>query len=454
MRTRRLGLFVFTLVVLFSVGACSADTADESSVTEETTVPTTESPVTTTKEPTPTLVPTPTPITVPEGYTYMMEHSSDWPTAGLWYLLSEQEVTVVDTLVTDGISPVEDGERIVLPAGTIAIPSDLTGDFSADLSEDTVFILIDGRCVVFGVSEGSDGSILFNGLAAEDLFEFRVNTYDYQEIPVIDEGDRYALDVADPTVTYRILRIHTDWNDDGVEDVFCRELTTDNVYVTTFTDGATGETTDVGQYCGSDMSGHGGMFTDSVYLYEDEAGNRLILDSFDICSSDFVTFVYSYDPDTILSYQEVGGSLTIMNDQIYLLRDSLIFGNGDSEILVPTVITDNTLIPQDIGSEIWWQDNLAAGDDSSAFPPIYTCTFKEFAAEKVIGDILSPITIPAGVAIFPLYTVIDESGAGVLYFRTVADGTCQVNFTYTGEWLGTKFGETLEDELFWCSYGD
>ena len=61
--------------------------------------------------------------------------------------------------------------------------------------------------------------------------------------------------------------------------------------------------------------------------------------------------------------------------------------------------------------------------------------------------------MPAGTAVFPLYTVTDESGAGVLYFRTIADGDCQASFTVDEDGYHVMFGQTSQDELFWCGYG-
>ena len=438
----------------------STDVSDESGVEEtnaaiETTgaaTDTTAAPVETTAE---TTAPAPTQAPVPEGADFI--RSNGWGLISMEsvYLLSEQEVTVVDAHVSDGITQSENGEKIVLPAGTIAVPLDTTGSVAMDLAKDTIFMLNDGRCVVFGVTEGSDGTLLFNGQKQEDILGRRV----FPEYPVPTEkaeGELRASEAQDPTVSYKVLTIKTDWNGDGVEDTFRRDrakANTDSDGVLTFTDGATGKVTDVTKYCASDDSGVISALTDRAYFCEDQAGNPVILDTFDVCSSDYMTFAYTYDPTTILAYQEVGGYLTVENGSLYLIRDSVVFGNLEA-MLVPASIADNVLTAQDIGTKIWWTANREAGKDPSAVPPVYTCTLQDFAAEKITGDVVEPVTVPAGSAVFPLYTVTDESGAGVFYFRTIADGDCQANFTLADDGYYVMFGQTSQNDLFWCGWGD
>jgi|GEM_PF-1510751 len=440
----------------------STDVGDESAA-EETTAAmettgaatdTTAAPVETTAE---TTAPAPTQAPVPEGASYL-RNTTGYVLSSMEsvYLLSEQEVTVVDAHVSDGITQSENDEKIVLPAGTVAVPLDTTGSVAMDLAKDTIFMLNDGRCVVFDVTEGSDGTLLFNGQKQEDL----LGQYVYPEYPAAKtekaEGELRASEAQDPTVSYKVLTIKTDWNGDGVEDTFRRDRAKANSNsdgVLTFTDGATGKVTDVTKYCASDDSGVISALTDRAYFYEDKAGNRVILDTFDVCSSDYMTFAYSYDPTTILAYQEVGGYLTVENGSLYLIRDSVVFGNLEA-MLVPASIADNVLTAQDIGTKIWWTANREAGKDPSAVPPVYTCTLQDFAAEKITGDVVEPVTVPAGSAVFPLYTIMDESGAGVFYFRTIADGDCQANFTLADDGYYVMFGQTSQNDLFWCGWGD
>ncbi len=253
-----------------------------------------------------------------------------------------------------------------------------------------------------------------------------------------------------------VLIIKTDWNGDGVEDTFRRESTKPSLEVNgvlTYTDGATGQTTDITKRCAADDTGCIFAFTDITYLYEDESGNRMILDSFDVCSSDYMTFVYTYDPVNIIAYTEVGGLLTVEDDQVLLVRDSSVFGNLNA-MIVPAAIKDNTLTAKDIGNEIWWMENRGAVNDPSLLPPVKTSTRVDFAAEKISGDTVEAITIPAGTDIYPLYTVTDETGAGVVYFRTAADGDCQASFTVDDDGYPVMFGDTNQDELFFCGWGD
>jgi len=127
---------------------------------------------------------------------------------------------------------------------------------------------------------------------------------------------------------------------------------------------------------------------------------------------------------------------------------------GDFAVTFPTTITDNALTANEVGNEIWWIENLDAANDPSLLPPFKTSTKVDFAAEKISGDTVEAISIPAGTDIYPLYSVTDETGAGVVYFRTAADGDCQASFTVTDGGYPVKFGDTNQDDLFFCDYGD
>ena len=260
----------------------------------------------------------------------------------------------------------------------------------------------------------------------------------------------------DPTVSYTVLTYKTDWNGDGVEDTFCRDRSKGNLEqdgVLTFTDGATGTTTDITKYCATNESGNMIFtFTDAACFYEDGDGSHMILDPINKIGGYYLTIVYTYDPDTIIKYTDVPGYITHIDGDSFLMRASFVFGNCNY-VIVPASIKGNTLTAQETGTEVWWLDNREAGTDLSIMPANYTCTFRDFAAEKVSGDNVGPVTIPAGTAVFPLYTVVDETGAGVLYFRTLADGVCQANFTNAAEGYHVMFDGIDQNNLFWCGWG-
>ena len=66
--------------------------------------------------------------------------------------------------------------------------------------------------------------------------------------------------------------------------------------------------------------------------------------------------------------------------------------------------------------------NLDAANDPTLLPPFKTSTRVDFAVEKISGDTVEAITIPAKTSICPLYTVADETGTGVVCFRTADYG--------------------------------
>ena len=193
------------------------------------------------------------------------------------------------------------------------------------------------------------------------------------------------------------------------------------------------------------------ILTAGAFL-EDQDGNRMIIDSYDYCSEDYATYVYTYDPVKFIVKQEFEGVFDIVDGEMILERDSKIFGNHNT-MIYPVTIADGQFKVADDSTEIYWQESWHMDPDSSAFPNFYSCTLQDITAERIIGDAIQTITIPVGVAIFPLYTVVDESGAGVLYFRTVADGNCQISYVLEDNGWNPLFDGKEQRDLFWCSFG-
>lgn len=323
-----------------------------------------------------------------------------------------------------------------------------------DLSADTIFVLVDGRCVTFDISSGEDGELRVNGYPVEEILG-RVTRSDYPDWTEKEEGELRAMEGPEWDVIYKVLTITTDWNEDGVKDSFRREL--ENYYdgpndKLIFTDGATGESTDVTDCLTGPDDGKYEILTAGAFLYEDQDGNRMIIDSYDYCSEDYATYVYTYDPEKFIVKQEFEGVFNIVDGEMILECDSIIFGNLNT-MIYPVTIEDGQFIVADGSTEIYWQESWKMDPDSSAYPNIYSCTLQDITAEKIIGDAIKTITIPVGVAIFPLYTVVDESGAGVLYFRTVADGNCQISYVLEDNGWNPLFGGKEQKDLFWCAFG-
>ena len=261
--------------------------------------------------------------------------------------------------------------------------------------------------------------------------------------------------MPEPTPNPDVLVIHTDWNGDGVEDTFRREYIEGDYKngVLIYTDGVTGKMTDVTSCCGLDYFNKIRTFTDDAYLYEDATGNRVILDTLDMGWGYYTTHSYTYDPATILAYTDIDGDFSIEGDKLYLTRRSFIFGSCEL-MLVPASVSMNQLTAQDIGTEVWWISNLEAASDPTVLPPYSKITLQDFAAEKISGDTVEPVTILEGTNIYPLYSTMDESGAGYLYFRTVDDGDCRASFTAPKERNPVLFNGINQGDIFVLDWGD
>lgn len=153
----------------------------------------------------------------------------------------------------------------------------------------------------------------------------------------LDEGKLPAIADQDPSVTADRMTYVTDWNGDGVNDTFKREFKKeDSAFVTlmTFTDGATGIATDITKYCATDDSRTPAVFENGVCSYLDDKGNQMILDPINESCSYFSTVVYTYDPDTIITYTKVPGYITYIDGDCFLIRHSDVFGNC-SDVIFP-----------------------------------------------------------------------------------------------------------------------
>ena len=460
-----LGLLV--LAILASNTACSSKNSDKlmesSAVTNETMASTsimeTTAPTETTPEQTfeETIEVTPEPTEsmseLEKSINYLRDLHSGQIKYSTYYLKMDQEVHLRDVQAADGIL-LEDLGTTTLLAGTVLTPLLSSGEMSMDLSVDTIFVLIDGRCVTFDISSGEDGELRANGYPADEIFG-HVTGSDYPDRLEKEEGELRAMEGPEWDVIYKVLTITTDWNEDGVMDSFRREL--ENYYdgpndKLIFTDGATGESTDVTDCLTEPDDGLYEILTAGAFLYEDQDGNRMIIDSYDYCSEDYATYVYTYDPVKFIVKQEFEGVFDLVDGEMILERDSKIFGNHNT-MIYPVTIADGQFKVADDSTEIYWQESWHMDPDSSAFPNFYSCTLQDITAERIIGDAIQTITIPVGVAIFPLYTVVDESGAGVLYFRTVADGNCQISYVLEDNGWNPLFDGKEQRDLFWCSFG-
>lgn len=167
----------------------------------------------------------------------------------------------------------------------------------------------------------------------------------------------------------------------------------------------------------------------------------------------YSTYAYRYDPDTILTYKDIDGKLVIEGDNLYLIRRSTVFGTS-KHVIFPASVSNNVLTAQEIGTEIWWQEIRNDGKDPLVLPPFTTCTLQDFGAERISGDTVEPVTIPEGTDVYPLYTIMDESGNRFFYFRTTDYGDCRASYTIDDDGYTVMFGDVNQTDLFYCEWGD
>ncbi len=319
MKKSKIIIGLMVLAILASNTACSSKNNDElmesSTVMSETTAATettTETTLTVTPEVTTeetqeeTQEPTESRSELEKRISYMRELHSVQIKYTTYYLKIDQEVHLRDLQAADGILS-EDLGTTTLVAGTVLTPLLSSGEASMDLSVDTIFVLVDGRCVTFDITTEEDGALRVNGYPTEEIFG------------------------------------HFTGTDDGIYEIL----------------------------------------TAGAFLYEDQDGNRMIIDSYDYCSSDYATFVYTYDPEKFIAVQEFGGVFNIVDGKMILERNSTVLGNLDT-MIYPVTIADGQFMVAERSTEIYWQSSWNMDPDSSAYPNFYSCTLQDITAERFV----------------------------------------------------------------------
>ena len=387
---------------------------------------------------------------------YLMDHTASSVSLQGVYLLSPQEVTVVDDSIVDGITDSVIGPKTRIPGGMIALPMDTAGNIVSEIDQETLFVLLDGRCVRFDVGTTSDGALLLNGLSIDKILGRRVADELYRKMDVQPEGELLAMVEPDPDVSYEILTLRTDWNDDGKEDTFRREALSDSPTTSgtlSFTDGATGQTTDVTSLCGTTDDGYTYALTSNTFYYDDGTAMKAIIDWVYVMDGDAESYIYTYDEENILHLEKIEGRLTLEDGAMQLLERSRVLGNLE-DMIVPVTFDSQSIVVSTCGIATYWKANYDAVRDASILPEFYSVTLQDITAEKEIDGQIDVVSIPSGVAIFPIYTIENEDGTGYFYFRTLEQGECRLQYTAPADepWNVT-FREASQTEIFWCGFG-
>ncbi|MBN1892463.1 MAG: hypothetical protein JW780_06740 [Clostridiales bacterium] len=449
-------IMIFALIIsTIFLSSCGLDLPDESQ--SSTTPPSTEAPtkVTETTPPTETIVSISTEKVIFEEYEPYLSFGT------CAYLLRAEKAFVFDNNIRDGLQAQDKFSETELPAGAVM----------ADLREfrpgtelypgKTLFLLPDDRCVFFEQSTSNSGETIYNGKPEKEFMRNQEYYYDYYEgEPKVVENYELLPDTPlDPAVAPQNITISVDWNGDGKTDTIKRECadvrkTWDQTVW--FTDGATGEKTDITDRFARDMSGEFGGLTDFVMLFRDEkTGRYALIDCFDTCSCDYSIFVYSYDKKSIVSYTEKFGVFVYDDGKMYEDYGSFIFGNL-ATMRTPLVFDGKNVQTDPTIREFWWLTALKAKENGEAIPGYFSYTLKDVPVEKKTADGYEDAVIPAGIAVFPKFYTWNEDkvrDAGYLYFVLVDGSEYRIAFEQEPyEWTCT-FDGVPQEELFRCEWG-
>ncbi len=416
----------------------------------------------------PIATPTPTgavplPAAADPGYTYYSDKNGEMYI--VLFTLTDLPATVVDTDVRDGIEVKADGDSIRVPAGTVLFPFEPDKDFyMAELNEDTLFILSDGRAVSFHATKTADG-IQYDGKAADQVLGGRF-TFDSDEGYRTRTADLGVLTPDSPLrsdYTYKSISIQVDWNGDGKTDAFTRTSapqasssgsTAGNEgqrVSVIYTDGATGKTTDVTDLLGKDADNDNVGFTDSVFLYKAEDGNRYLVDSVSEYDSYVMTYVYSYDARSIVSAQTVNGKSGVLDGQAYLYTWSTVFGNLDY-METPLVASGGTLIPK-ASEESNWAEYNPSISWAFRYDRPFTFTIADVRVECASGDTYTATELVPGTVIFPEKVKTDVDGKGYVYFSLVDGRECRASLRIDKDQCHVYFGGVEQQDVFHCGFG-
>ena len=347
---------------------------------------------------------------------------------GAGYLLSDVRAVLCDADVSDGISDTEDGTVIRLSGGTVLMPvwesDDLIGVFSPGLR----WVTMDGRCIRVNATINADGTVLFEGKEAKDLFSnaaastsafYGTSNFDVaSDVTAVREV--YPMQPADHSQSYREIVIRVDWNGDGKEDCFDRKyriIQNGRFYdpQVIYTDGATGETTDITDKFSTTTNGEPDVFSDSIFLYRSEDGRYALIDTLDQYDGMNMirTRIYHFGAKSLLVTEDVDGQYESIDGKSYIQTPAEVFGFGFA-------VRKEVEVQDDFSIRI--QSDLQTYVNSSPGAIAFTYAFAEAYAEKKNGSQWEQTLVPAGIAIFPDRLEMSDADKGYIYYVTY-DGT-------------------------------
>lgn len=354
------------------------------------------------------------------------------------YLKTAVTAAVVDADATNHTPAESAGEKAELSAGTILHPADLQPGDIVTFSANMDFITFQGARVHIDTAVSADGSVLFAGKTIADMFGGAYERTDeiaenYQQTEDVDEIVLKPWETLDPRAFYTKIVVRIDWNNDGTEDELCQTNEDDLSNTFTYTDGKTGEVTDLNALVlvpENDDSGTGkddkvGLKLDSTSLVvQNSNGEYGILSSIYSDERGYATYAFRYDAETLFACKGIGSAYSYLDGKFYCHPYTNCLGN--QWVMNQTAeLSDDFSFVKLSGSEYYSQS------------PYYT--YVVYTKTPVNIDIsdgsgYKPSTLAPGIVILPDRLETDENGTTYLYVN-LADGQ-EGRFTYTADETG------------------
>jgi len=329
-----------------------------------------------------------------------------------WYntlfLKSDIKVTVVDEDITNTVPNEGAGTQIILPLGTVLFPENISQNSDLpSFSEDMDFYTALGSCVHIAAQKSESGDIVFEGRSVTDLFGGCVENTDDEYV----EGDEFVVTPwkqADRNSHYIKYAVQIDWNQDGIEDEFLQKYST-----LTYTDGKTGEVTDLTNKVRIEASGQAVYFflDSTILICQNSKGEYGMLLSYDLCSSDYSTFAFTFDPDTIIAYKNI-------EVPTFRYEDGQLYAHPYTDVLGNQWTLNQTVDLADDFTFTNFSDTKTYNKSPYSVVTIYTIAKIEIEMTDSSG--FAKEMLPVGIAVFP--EKLKNEGSTQYLYVTLADG--------------------------------
>ena len=349
---------------------------------------------------------------------------------GSSYLISSESVAVIDESALDGIEPVEDGEKITLPVGTVVFFFDENQKPVQEIEQDICYmVLIDGRCIAFDTTYTEDNELRLNGKPTTEIFDGDPYCGPWDETGreetarpetvIIEEVNLGVDETLDQKYKkYKNINIWVDWNEDGITDSFCRTAEVEGerlTYQVIYTDGATGEKKDT-----TELFGAGDGFSDSIFFHKDSDGTPCLADRFDE-GDHMACCTYIYDEESFVKKVYYGEAIYRYEEGVfYFLKSEGIFCSPAQN--TDMLLEDGQFIPADKVITEWFRsDRSVITSIEDITKNSYITSFEDLPATDAEGN---EVVIPAGLAIYPILIKYEniEKCEGIFSFCLV-DGS-------------------------------